>query len=162
VPVSNFQGLFVGIVDSGSFACSNRRTPHKTRKNPGHSAMESVQRAVLGGIFLKARDPKKLADWYRQSLGIPLEEGQTYASFLSEGAGEMTVWSTFPADTKYFGTPSPFMVNYRVRDLDAMLAQLRAAGAQVDDKVEDYDYGRFAWATDPEGNRFELWQPLPG
>jgi predicted enzyme related to lactoylglutathione lyase len=55
--------------------------------------------------------------------------------------------------------PAPFMVNYRVRDLDAMLAQLRAAGAQVDDRVEDYDYGRFGWATDPEGNRFELWEP---
>ena len=51
------------------------------------------------------------------------------------------------------------MVNYRVRNLDAMLAQLRAAGAQVDDRVEDYDYGRFGWATDPEGNRFELWEP---
>jgi predicted enzyme related to lactoylglutathione lyase len=53
------------------------------------------------------------------------------------------------------------MVNYRVRNLDAMLAQLRAAGAQVDDRVEDYDYGRFGWATDPEGNRFELWEPRP-
>ena len=115
----------------------------------------------LGGIFFKAKDPKGLAEWYREHLGIPVEAGQTYAGFKSAGPDEMTVWSTFPADTNYFGTPSPFMVNYRVRDLDAMLAQLRAAGAKVDDKVEDYDYGRFGWATDPEGNRFELWQPLP-
>src|SRR5207247_9451968 len=65
----------------------------------------------------------------------------------------------FPACTSYFGSaPAPFMVNYRVRNLDALLAQLRAAGAQVDDRVEDYDYGRFGWATDPEGNRFELWE----
>jgi predicted enzyme related to lactoylglutathione lyase len=120
-----------------------------------------MERAVLGGIFFKAQDPKALAEWYRENLGIPIEAGQTYASFRSQGSDEMTVWSTFPADTKYFGTSLPFMVNYRVKNLDAMLAQLRTAGVKVDDKVEDYDYGRFAWATDPEGNRFELWQPLP-
>jgi predicted enzyme related to lactoylglutathione lyase len=118
-----------------------------------------MQRAVLSGIFFKAKDPKKLAEWYRDNLGIPLDAGQTYAAFKSAAAEEMTVWATFAADTPYFGTPSPFMVNYRVPDLDAMLAQLRAAGAKVDDKVEDYDYGRFGWASDPEGNRFELWQP---
>ena len=120
-----------------------------------------MERAVLGGIFFKAKDPKGLAEWYRDNLGIPIEAGQTYASFKSEASDEMTVWSAFPADTKYFGTSLPFMVNYRVKNLDAMLAQLRTAGVKVDDKVEDYDYGRFAWATDPEGNRFELWQPLP-
>ena len=66
----------------------------------------------------------------------------------------------FPADTSYFGPgPAPFMVNYRVRNLDTMLAQLRTAGVRVEDRVEDYDYGRFGWATDPEGNRFELWEP---
>ena len=115
----------------------------------------------IGGVFFKAKDPAALAAWYREHLGLPVEAGQTYGSLASGGAGEETVWSTFPADTPYFGPgPAPFMVNYRVRDLDAMLAQLRAAGAQVDEKVEDYDYGRFGWATDPEGNRFELWQPL--
>lgn len=114
----------------------------------------------IGGVFFKARDPKALAAWYREHLGVPVEPGQTYTSFNSSGVGEQTVWSTFPADTKYFGPGSAgFMVNYRVRDLNAMLAQLRAAGAQVEDRVEDYDYGRFGWATDPEGNRFELWEP---
>ncbi len=119
-----------------------------------------MERVVgIGGVFLKARDPKALAAWYAQNLGVPVEAGQTYGSLLSAGAGEMTVWSTFAADTKYFGPgPATAMVNYRVSNLDAMLAQLRAAGAQVEDKVEDYDYGRFGWATDPEGNRFELWQ----
>jgi predicted enzyme related to lactoylglutathione lyase len=112
----------------------------------------------IGGVFLKARDPEALAAWYREYLGIPVEG--TYGALSSSGPGELTVWSVFPAGTDYFGPgPSPFMVNYRVRDLDAMLAQLRAAGAAVEDRVEDYDYGRFGWATDPEGNRFELWQP---
>jgi predicted enzyme related to lactoylglutathione lyase len=115
----------------------------------------------IGGVFFKARDPKALAAWYREYLGVPVEAEQTYGALTSAGAGEQAVWSAFPLDTTYFGSgPAPFMVNYRVRNLDAMLAQLRAAGAQVDDKVEDYgELGRFGWATDPEGNRFELWEP---
>src|SRR6188472_1776308 len=103
----------------------------------------------IGGVFFKARDPKALAAWYREHLGVPVEPEQTYGAFTSAAAGEQAVWSAFPADTSYFGSgPSPFMVNYRVRDLDAMLAQLRAAGAQVEDRVEDYGFGRFGWATD--------------
>jgi len=116
----------------------------------------------IGGIFFKAREPRALADWYREHLGVPVETGATYGTLASTAAEEMTVWSTFPADTEYFGPgPASFMVNYRVRDLDAMLAQLRAAGAVVDENVQDEPYGRFGWATDPEGNRFELWQPIP-
>ncbi len=116
----------------------------------------------IGGVFFKAQDPKALAAWYREHLGVPIEQGQTYGTFASTAADEQTVWSTFPTDTKYFGTgPQSLMVNYRVRDLDAMLKQLRAAGAQVDDKVEDYGYGKFCWASDPEGNRFELWEATP-
>lgn len=117
----------------------------------------------IGGVFFKARDPRALAAWYREHLGVPVFPEQTYGAFASTASGEQTVWSAFPADTTYLG-PSPFMVNYRVRNLDAMLAQLRAAGVSVDDRVEDYgDMGRFGWATDPEGNRFELWEPrAPG
>jgi predicted enzyme related to lactoylglutathione lyase len=114
----------------------------------------------VGGIFFKARDPKALAKWYAEHLGVPVADGQSYGAFASVSADEQTVWSTFPENTTYFGTgPTPFMVNYRVRNLDAMLAQLKAAGVPVDEKVQDYDFGRFGWATDPEGNRFELWEP---
>ena len=114
----------------------------------------------IGGVFLKARDPKALANWYCEHLGISIESGQTHGMMISAGAGEMTVWSTFPADTAYFGPgPATFMVNYRVKNLDAMLAQLRAAGAKVEEKVEDYEYGRFGWASDTEGNRLEWWEP---
>ena len=114
----------------------------------------------IGGVFLKARDPKALAAWYREHLGISVPSGQTHGIMTSAGAGEKTAWSTFPADTAKFGPSSAtFMLNYRVQNLDAMLAQLRAAGANVEDKVEDHVYGRFGWASDPEGNRFELWEP---
>jgi predicted enzyme related to lactoylglutathione lyase len=74
--------------------------------------------------------------------------------------GGTTIWSIFAGDTDYFGpSGQQSMVNYRVDDLDAMLEQLRAAGVSVDDKIEDGELGRFGWATDPEGNRLELWQP---
>ena len=120
--------------------------------------MEKVQ--GIGGVFLKTRDPKALAAWYCEHLGIAVEAGQTHGILMSTEAGEMTVWSTFPQDTAYFGPgPAMCMLNYRVKNLDAMLAQLRAAGVNVDEKAQDYDYGRFGWATDPEGNRFELWEP---
>ncbi|HJT33175.1 MAG TPA: VOC family protein [Pirellulales bacterium] len=114
----------------------------------------------IGGVFFKARDPQALAAWYREHLGLPIETGQTYGSLKSQRAGEETVWSTFPVDTTYFGGgDQACMLNYRVRDLDAMPTQLRAAGAAVDDRVEECDNGRFGWASDPEGNRFELWEP---
>ena len=123
----------------------------------------------IGGVFFKARDPVALAAWYREHLGVPVAPDGTHALFAAEpdgggdaaaGAPAPTVWSTFPADTEYFGAgPAHWMINYRVPDLDAMLAQLRAAGAWVADEVQDGEYGRFGWAADPDGNRFELWQP---
>ena len=114
----------------------------------------------IGGVFFRATDPKGLAAWYRDTLGVPIDDGQSYGTLESEGAGEATVWATFPEDTAYFGPGDQhLMVNYRVRDLDAMLEQLRAAGATVDEEIEEHAYGRFGWARDPEGNRFELWEP---
>ena len=111
----------------------------------------------IGGIFLRARDPDALRAWYEEQLGIPLEEWGGNV-FVAE-SGDATVWSIFPGDSGYWPQAQQAMVNYRVRDLDAMLAQLRAAGAEVDDKIEEQEFGRFGWAVDPEGNRFELWQP---
>jgi predicted enzyme related to lactoylglutathione lyase len=77
--------------------------------------------------------------------------------------GGSTTWAIFDRDTEYLGRPEQaFMVNFRVADLDAMLAQLRAAGVEVADALEESEVGRFGWAVDPEGNRFELWEPPPG
>ena len=115
----------------------------------------------IGGIFLKARDPQALAHWYAKHLGISTQEGGSLAFDGPESVG-MTVFAHFPLDTKYFGEgPQQAMVNFRVDDLDALLAQLAEAGVRIDPKREDYSYGRFAWIWDPEGNRVELWQPLP-
>lgn len=105
----------------------------------------------VGGIFFKAEDAPKLRDWYRDQLGIDVHP-QWGGAMIGD-----VVWSISPSTSTHF--TKPFMVNYRVSDLDAMLAQLRAAGATVDEKVTDDDFGRFGWVTDPEGNRIELWQP---
>jgi predicted enzyme related to lactoylglutathione lyase len=118
-----------------------------------------VERVVgIGGVFFRAKDADALRGWYGEHLGIDLQE---WGGAPFEGG--TTVWAIFPGDTEYFGrSEQQAKVNYRVNDLDAMRAQLRAAGASVDDKVEDSELGRFGWATDPEGNRFELWQPPSG
>lgn len=118
-----------------------------------------MERATdIGGVFLRADDPQALAAWYEEHLGLPRETDQTYAVF-TEARGAH-VWSTFPADTAYWPADKQAMVNFVVRDLDAMLAQLRAAGVEVDDATQEIEeIGRFGWATDPEGNRFELWEP---
>jgi predicted enzyme related to lactoylglutathione lyase len=119
----------------------------------------------IGGIFFKAQDPEKMYQWYEKHLGIQREPGSPAASLHWRDADDpqrpgMTVWALFEKETKYFDpSRAPFMINYRVDDLDALLEALRAEGVEIDPKREDYDYGRFAWIMDPEGNRIELWEP---
>jgi len=113
----------------------------------------------IGGVFLRAKDPTGLARWYTEQLGVDTVSDEVDVTWWQE-AGP-TVWAPFAEDTDYFGRREQgWMVNFRVNDLDAILAQLRAAGVAVDDRIEEMEgIGRFGWATDPEGNRFELWQP---
>jgi predicted enzyme related to lactoylglutathione lyase len=112
----------------------------------------------FGGVFLKARDPKGLAAWYAQHLGIA-DTGYGLSFDGPESTG-MTMFAHFPETTKYFGEgPQQCMLNFRVDDLDALLEQLAAAEVRIDPKRQDESYGRFAWIWDPEGNRVELWQP---
>jgi predicted enzyme related to lactoylglutathione lyase len=113
----------------------------------------------IGGVFFKARDPKALSQWYETHLGIVGRVSGDALTFDGPGSTGMTVFAQFPADTKYFGDgPQPFMVNFRVDDLDGLLSQLGAAGVRIDPKRSE-EYGKFAWIWDPEGNRVELWEP---
>jgi predicted enzyme related to lactoylglutathione lyase len=112
----------------------------------------------VGGVFLKAKDPKGLQAWYHENLGIPLSDG--YTSFEGPEAQGTTTFSFFPEDTTYFGESGQrAMVNFRVDSLDEVMAKLEAAGARIDPKREDYGFGQFGWFWDPEGNRVELWEP---
>ena len=117
----------------------------------------------IGGIFFKAKDPEKLKAWYRTHLGIESESwGAVFHWHDDPGfADAATAWSVFPDETKHFEpSKTPFMINYRVANLQELLIALRAEGVDVDPKSgEDSDFGKFGWVMDPEGNRVELWEP---
>ncbi len=119
----------------------------------------------IGGVFLKSPDPKRLASWYAEHLGLPIGKfgfaKLPWTDQVPPGTG-LTTWTAFPEDTKYFGQGTqPAMINYRVDDLDGLLAQLEAAGVWIDPKRDDSPFGKFAWIQDCDGNRLELWQPPP-
>ncbi len=118
----------------------------------------------LGGVFLRVGDRPGLMAWYREHLGLPLEDWGGVAFRWSEDGGApahaYSVWTLFAADSKYFApSEKPYMINFRVDDLHGLLAKLRAAGCAVDEKVEESEFGRFGWVMDPEGNKIELWEP---
>ena len=114
----------------------------------------------IGGVFFKAKDPKALAAWYRDVLGLPLEAwGGAMLHYDAPNHPPVVTWSAFPASTTYFApSNSDFMINYAVDDMDAFLARLHAKGVEPL-KRDDDPNGRFAWVLDPEGNKIELWQP---
>ena len=124
----------------------------------------------IGGVFFKSTNPAELYAWYEKHLGICREPHGQGASFewrearaadgSEPGPKAVTAWSIFPQATKYFGAgKADFMVNYRVDDLDGLLEELKTAAVEIDPHREDCDFGRFAWITDPDGNRIELWEP---
>jgi len=116
----------------------------------------------IGGLFFRSKDPKVLSHWYRDHLGINLTPSSHDMLPWHTEAG-ITVFAPFPQDSDYFGADSQtklWMVNFRVRDLDKMAAQLEAAGIEVKVDPTTYPYGRFARIHDPEGNPIELWQPV--
>lgn len=121
----------------------------------------------IGGIFFKAQDPDKLTEWYRKHFdldvqdfgGVMFYEGAKPES-ASATSQTYTTWSPFPADTDYFApSEKPFMINFRVADLEGLLAKLRAEGVTVDNRTDKSEFGYFGWVMDPEGNRLELWEP---
>ena len=118
----------------------------------------------IGGVFFKAQDPKALADWYRDKVGLEIgEDGSVVFAWSDDpqkGGTGHTIWGPFDSTTCYFDpSEKPFMINFRVDDLDAMLTQLRDAGVTVMDAEDHAPYGRFGWFMDPEGNKIELWEP---
>ena len=143
---------------SAVFACSPSRGDFLRGGGPPSWQGGGVERVLgIGGYFLRAADPAVLGAWYRECLGLDTDE---YGLWNQETGP--TVFATFESETDYFGVRTQqTMLNFRVRDLDAMLAQLRANGADVADGTQDMEgVGRFGWVSDPEGNRIELWEPV--
>ena len=121
----------------------------------------------IGGIFFKANDAQALQTWYKRHLGIDVQDwgGTAFMWSDSEGkpTGGMTIWSVAAQDSDNFApSESTFMINYRVEDLHALITVLKEEGCNVLEKVEESEFGKFAWVMDPEGNKVELWQPPAG
>lgn len=115
----------------------------------------------IGGIFFKAKDPKALAAWYRDVLGMPVEAwGGATLRYDAPKHPPALAWNAFPASTKYFApSASGLMIDYAVDDMDALLARLQSKGVTILKRDDNDPNGRFAWILDPEGNKVELWQP---
>lgn len=123
--------------------------PTESKTNPPRERVMGI-----GGLFFRSRDPKKLAEWYRLNLGIDNHPA------WQQAAGP-TAFTPFKMDTDYFGSQmQAWMINFRVQNLDAIVAQLRESNIEVKVDPEKYSYGRFARLHDPEGNPIELWEPL--
>ncbi len=121
----------------------------------------------IGGIFFKSKDPEKITEWYKKHLGIkPGKDGSVAFEWLEkEEPLEVgcTVWSPFKKETKYFDPgKSEFMINYRVENLEKLLEELKKEGVTIIGDIEEYEYGKFGWIMDPEGNKIELWEPVKG
>lgn len=118
----------------------------------------------LGGVFFKCDDPKAMNEWYAKNLGLPTGEyGATFEWRQSDDPSKSgsTAWCTFPKDTKYFDpSTKPFMINYRVENIAALVDELKRDHVTVIDEISEYEYGKFVHILDPEGNVIELWEPV--
>jgi predicted enzyme related to lactoylglutathione lyase len=141
----------------GSLAAAREQEPAQTR-----AAKQLPKETVtgIGGVFFRARDPKALAQWYQDHLGVFVTPQSSTDPVWNQQAGP-TAFSPFPEKTNYFGdSTKQWMINFRVPDLDKMSRQLEAAGIAVKVDPTTYPNGRFARIHDPEGNPIELWQPM--
>ena len=164
-PRSLLLGAFAGAVAVFCIAAANTNTSKSTESSvaTGKSSDPQLEQVTgMGGVFFKAKDPKAAVAWYRANLGIQAKGGHTDFTWREKDHPDQighTAWRIFSTNTTYFGqSTSPLMINYRVANMDHMLEQLRRNQVSIE-KVQDYDYGRFAWISDPEGNRIELWEP---
>lgn len=118
----------------------------------------------IGGLFFKCKDPDKVKEWYKNHLGLAVDDwGASFGWRDKDNPDQVcyTAWSPFPGDTEYFNpSKKEFMFNYRVDDLEKLLAVLKDEGVEIVGEIEEYEYGKFGWILDPEGNKIELWEPV--
>ena len=154
-------GVFTAAAGSalltGSLAADSHQTPAQTATQ--HD-LPKEKVTGIGGVFFRARDPKTLAQWYQNHLGVFVTPQSKNDPVWTQQAGR-TAFTPFPEKTSYFGDlAKQWMINFRVSDLDAIARQLQAAGVEVKVDPATYPNGRFAHLHDPEGNPIELWQPM--
>ena len=148
--------MMIGVATLAAVGTAEGATPDKVETQMNSPTERELG---IGGLFFRSRDPKQLAQWYQLHLGVdPVPTDYNHQPW-QQAAGP-TAFCPFPADTDYFGSPQQaWMLNFRVRSLDAMVAQLRKSNIEVKVDPEKYPNGRFARLHDPEGNPIELWEP---
>jgi catechol 2,3-dioxygenase-like lactoylglutathione lyase family enzyme len=162
--------MSLGLIEVGlavsALGCGGPRPepPDGTSANVGGSEMTGV--TGIGGIFFKSDDPAMTLEWYRTHLGVEYNDwgGFPFQWRERDRPDEIgyTVWGAFPDTTAYFApSESLFMINFRVADIEALVAALLEGGVEVVGEIEQHPNGKFAWILDPEGRKIELWEPVP-
>ncbi len=156
------KNLLIGCIALGSFLSGFAVNHYFVSGNKETGNYKKV--TGIGGIFFKCKDPVKLKEWYSSYLGFNINpygavfEWRQGADSSQKGFSQ---WSPFKETTTYFAPSNKeFMINYRVGDLDKLLADLKMRGVTITDTIETYDYGKFVHIMDPEGNKIELWEPV--
>ena len=138
------------------------QSPQAEKSKPPAKVEQRGRILGIGGVFFKSANRDQMREWYSKHLGLTDKGGGVMLPWREHGDAQkehVTVWTIFPNSSTYFD--SPLMVNYIVDDLDALLERLKQEGVKIDAKRMNESYGRFAWIYDSDGNKIELWQPLP-
>ena len=153
------------LISARSIGGQEVQSPQPEKSKPPVKTEQRGRILGIGGVFFKSANRDQMREWYAKHLGLA-DKGQgvmlPWREHDDPQKEHVTVWTVFPASTKYFDpSPAPFMINYIVDDMDALLDRLKQEGVKIDPKRMDESYGRFAWIYDSDGNKIELWQPLP-
>jgi catechol 2,3-dioxygenase-like lactoylglutathione lyase family enzyme len=166
----NMQGIPSSAIALGSLllisACSlpgqEAQSPQSEKSKPPVKMEQRGRILGIGGVFFKSANRDQMREWYSKHLGLADKGGGAMLPWREQDGPQkkhVTVWTIFPASTDYFPATQPFMVNYIVDDLDALLDRLKQEGVKIDPKRMNESYGHFAWIYDLDGNKIELWQP---
>jgi len=150
------------LISIGSKGGQEVQSPQAEKSKPPVKMEQRGRILGIGGIFFKSANRDQMREWYSKHLGLADKGSGAMLPWREHDDAQkehVTVWSVFPASTDYFAPSQPFMVNYIVDDLDALLDRLKQEGVKIDPKRMDESYGRFAWIYDLDGNNIELWQP---
>jgi glyoxylase I family protein len=165
IPWSTITLSSLFLISACSAAAQQAQSPQPEKSKPPVKTEQRGRILGIGGVFFKSANRDQTRDWYSKHLGLTDKGGGAMLPWREHDDPQkehVTVWTVFPASTDYFGPTHPsFMINYIVDDLDALLDRLKQEGVKIDDKRMNESYGRFAWIYDSDGNKIELWQPLP-
>ena len=152
------------LISAGSMGGQEVKSPQSEKSKAPVKTEQPGRILGIGGVFFKSANRDQTREWYSKHLGLTDKGSGAMLPWREHDDPQkehLTVWTVFPASTDYFAPGQPFMVNYIVDDMDALLERLKQEGVKIDPKRMDESYGRFAWIYDSDGNKIELWQPLP-